>query len=427
MAKTTTSITTTVSALVSARYSCVMTHPYYADELYALTPVELEGSALEEMRKAGIYISIDQGYRLYLDTETFAKRTVKDAATDLIHEINHNLRRHSQRSKSLCAALSMSTEEVAANHRALNICADMEINDDLEAERLPGMDNYVTPQKLKMPSGLSMEEYFQRLPQKSVPTPQGAGQGNCGSSANGQKHPWELPSDDPNFPGLSEAEGEVIQRGTAKKILEASRERGNVPGGLARWAEDKLTVKFDPMKELRSAVRNAVIEITGKTDFSWRKRSRRSPDYGVLPGTVGKIPQITVVIDTSGSMDENALAEALAMVSSVLRSLGQQDGLKIISCDTTVGFAKKVFKTSQIELTGGGGTSMVAGLNAAVKSKPTPHAIILITDGYTDWPREPLAQELIVALAGTCRTSKSDCPSWAKVIDLHQRIVGDEE
>lgn len=63
-------------------------------------------------------------------------------------------------------------------------------------------------------------------------------------------------------------------------------------------------------------IRNAVIEIKGKVNYSWRVASRRgaaTPKI-ILPGLLEPVPDVVCLIDTSGSMSGKALGQAIAIV-----------------------------------------------------------------------------------------------------------------
>jgi cysteine synthase len=49
--------------------------------------------------------------------------------------------------------------------------------------------------------------------------------------------------------------------------------------------------------------------------------------------------------------------------------------------DTAVACAKNVFRPEQIELGSGGGTDMAAMIVAAYEERPSPKAILVVTDG----------------------------------------------
>ena len=99
------------------------------------------------------------------------------------------------------------------------------------------------------------------------------------------------------------------------------------------------------------------------------------------------IPRVTVIADTSGSMEEGDLALALGVIRNVLRSLPDPRGVRVLAGDTAVPCAKNVFRPEQVELGGGGGTDMAALIVAAAEERPAPKAILVVTDGYTGWPK----------------------------------------
>lgn len=224
------------------------------------------------------------------------------------------------------------------------------------------------------------------------------------------------PPEDGN--GVNQAEAELIRRDVARQIIEHSRSRGTVPGHLARWAEEKLRPKVDWRKELASAVRYAVADVSGASDYSYSRPSRRQGQIGngkvVLPSLRRPIPSVAVVVDTSGSMSDRMLNQALAEVSGVLKSMGQREGVTVLSVDSAVNTAKKVFTPRQVQLAGGGGTDMGKGIETAAKLRPTPQVCIVITDGETPWPATPpRGMKVIVVSLG-----KEDGPDWAKIIKV---------
>ena len=79
---------------------------------------------------------------------------------------------------------------------------------------------------------------------------------------------------------------------------------------------------------------------------------------------------MTVIVDTSGSMEQNDLALALGVIGNALRSLPDPRGLRVLAGDTAVACAKNVFRPEQIELSGGGGTDMAAMIVAACEERP---------------------------------------------------------
>ncbi len=254
--------------------------------------------------------------------------------------------------------------------------------------------------------------------QTQTPEP---GAGRCGSCATGQQEPWEdgPPGAVPS-PGTGQAEAELIRRQVARQIVEHNRTCGNVPGHLQRWAEKKLRPRVDWRRELAAAIRAAIADVAGMADYSYRRPSRRQGQVGngkvVLPSLRRPVPEVAVIVDTSGSMSNGLLAKALAEVAGVLRATGQ--GAAVLAVDTTVQAVRRVFDPRQVVLTGGGGTDMGAGLAAASKLKPRPQVAIVLTDGYTPWPKTPPRKMRVVV--GLLDPSGATA-EWARTVKIEEK------
>ena len=181
----------------------------------------------------------------------------------------------------------------------------------------------------------------------------------------------------------------------------------------------KAPPRVDWRKELASAVRHALADTAGASDYSYRRPSRRQGQVGngkvVLPSLRRPVPNVAVVVDTSGSVDDTMLSQALAEVSGILKALGQREGVHVLAVDHAVQSCRRVFRPEQVKLTGGGGTDMGAGLAAAEKLHPRPQVAIVITDGWTPWPEQPpKGMKVVVALTGDGKA-----PEWAKTIKIN--------
>jgi len=86
----------------------------------------------------------------------------------------------------------------------------------------------------------------------------------------------------------------------------------------------------------------------------------------------------------------------------------------VLATDTTVHTCKRVFDTSQVRLVGGGGTAMGVGIAHALKLRPRPQVVVVLTDGYTLWPETPPAARVIVGLIG----DGPEGPPWARTIRI---------
>lgn len=398
----------------AARVRLAQQRPYLAALLYRLTPVAQPGMGT---------MAVDKYARLYFDPD--CKWTVESYANVLYHECCHLLRDHAGRGD----ALGIEQD----NQTAWNVAADAEINDDIIAE---GMNNWpfeiVTPKSLNQKDGLFAEEYYAGMPKQYKAGSGGKGKSNgkpapgagqCGGCA-GNPHEGEEPAPPTagggkdNTPGLSPAEAEAVRHKVASDISEHAKSRGDVPGHLKEWADATLNPKVDWRKVLRSAIRHAVADAQGQVNFTYQRPSRRTVPKVIMPSLRQPVPNIAVIVDTSGSMSNDDLALVLGEVNGVLKQCGQKQGVDAIVCDAAVHSAKRVFKADQITIAGRGGTDMRVGVEAALDRAVRPHAIIILTDGYTPWPEPLTGINVIAALIGKSRCKPEQVPAWIRVVEV---------
>lgn len=391
----------------AARRSLISDYPYLATAVLAMQPVA---------RPRLGTMAVDRWWRVYYDPEIAEKWTVKQIAGVFYHEVEHLLRDHAGR-------LEQFEREMA------NLAADMEINDDLKREgiNLPGTP--VLPSILNFPEGLFAEEYYYMLRgnnqilqenpifHKNSPMP---GAGRCGSCATGIAEPWEEgPPEANNVPGISNTEAELIRRRVAMEVLEHARNTGNIPSHLRRWAEAKLRSGVDWRRELTSAVRRTVSDVAGMCDYSYKRPNRRQSQFGggkiIFPALRQPLPCVAVVVDTSASIYDEMLSQALAEIQKILQST--QARIHVLAVDAEVQKAKSIGNIKQVELRGGGGTDMRKGIEAATRLTPRPEVCIVLTDGYTPWPEKPPAgMKVIIGLLDIGLANR--VPEWARVVKI---------
>jgi predicted metal-dependent peptidase len=366
---------------------------------------------------------VDQNWRLRADPELIAAWTPAQLGSVLIHHVCHLLRTHGERAQ----AAGVGDHEARTWVRA----ADAEINDDLVPAGLDLPGRPVLPEDLGADDGLLAEQYFDGIRGGRRP-PGDAGGGrrgdggvrsgqsevgetaggwlDCGSGADGMPRSGERPG------GLAGWQADLLRRQVAQDVIAHAKRAGTVPAGLLRWAEEILHPKVDWRRLLAAELRRAVAQVAGAVDYSYRRPSRRSAVAGdvVLPALRRPVPEIAVVCDTSGSMTEDLLAMVLAEVEGLLRALGLARQVRVLACDSAVAPAQRVTSARQVQLIGGGGTNMGAGIAAAVALRPRPAVTVVLTDGYTPWPgRAPKGTRVVVGLLGA---GAPDAPPWARAV-----------
>ncbi len=235
------------------------------------------------------------------------------------------------------------------------------------------------------------QQAYERLLEKlGMPNPEQGG-ADGGSAADGIRRPWELEGDDPRHPGLSEAQLEQLRRQVAVQLARMAKEKGDLPAGFQRLVEEYLEPRVDWRRELQAHLRHALQQQAGYMDQSYARPSRRDhPDF-LFPGWVSPQPEVVAVIDTSGSMTDGELAQVLGELDGLMREVAPE--LRYLAVDAAVHAGERVRRVEEIALYGGGGTNMKTGIAAALELKPPANVILVLTDGYTDWPAHDPAEE----------------------------------
>ena len=388
--------------LQAARLWIAANRPYYSKAVFSCPVIPAAAPAR---------VGIDERWRIYANSEFLESLTVERAAVELIHVLNHALRDHAQRARN--------TSVGAMTAPAWNAAADCEINDDLCEDDLIEDDDWLFPETLGMDEFMPAEHYYRHLLDNGVPVQVHL---ECGSGCHSHHVDHELDAD---TEALSDFDRTLLKRTVASAITDHQKARGagSVPGGLARWAQQTLHPKVNWRQQFASALRSSVHHKTGTADYTWQRPSRRQqPQDPVLrPAMTRPVPSITVVVDTSGSMSEYELDQAVTEISAIIATVVPGDSVRVLSVDADVHTDQHIYNTNQIRLEGAGGTNMAAGIEAAADTNPD--AIVVITDGFTPWPptRPPGARCVIAALTDDHCIER--VPHWIQAIDMSEHFV----
>ena len=382
----------------AARLWAAVRFPYLASALFASPVLAAPGLGS---------IAVDRSWRLYMDPALVDNWSADEIGSVLIHHVGHLLRDHGGRAQQLGIDEASEMAWVAA--------ADAEINDDLVDADLSFPVEPIVPFALECEPGGFAEEYFRRIRDKKDFCP-----GECGSGAHGRARSWEVNAD--GIPQISRANAHLLRCKVASEIRRCGGNLpGSVPGGWQRWADELLEPKVDWRRALAAQVRSGFSSVAGCVDYSYMRPSRRASVTHdvILPALRKPLPTVAVVIDTSRSMSADLLATVVAELEGILRGAGlDRDRVHVLSCDAQVHTVQRVSSARQVELLGGGGTNMGAGIHSALALRPPPSLIVVLTDGYTPWPpRAPKRARVVVGLVGT---GDWPVPEWAKLVRIEE-------
>jgi predicted metal-dependent peptidase len=439
--------------VAAARLWATQQQPYLASALLASPVLAAPGLGT---------VTIDERWRLHADPEVVERWAAQELGTVLIHHVGHVLREHAGRAAAAGVAPATAERWVRA--------ADAEINDDLvEAGLLPpGADDL--PSSFGAEDGRLAEEYFDHLGRMDEQDEQtccstgpaggdadpdddggdGDGDGDgggrdddgdrgrdddggrddgaaeagprheCGSGAHGQPRPWEAQAGDAAPPGLPPGAADLLRRAVAHDVAaHAATHPGTVPGGWLRWAQQLLEPKVDWRRALAAEVRRGRGLAQGRVDYSYRRPGRRQaalPDV-VLPSLHQPVPEVAVIVDTSGSMGTAELTSALSEVEGVLQATAGRGRLRVLAVDADVHATTRVRRAAEVRLAGGGGTDLRVGLAAVAELRPRVSLVVVVTDGFTPWPDQPPpgAHVVVALINGDAAPAP---PAWARAVTV---------
>jgi predicted metal-dependent peptidase len=367
--------------IAAARTRVVRTLPYFSQPVLALRPFALPGLGT---------FGVDRESRMAFDPDVALAWGVVYSATAVAHEALHILLDHHGRRKG-------------REPGKWNLACDCECNRILidAGFRFPPKMKPVTSDALDLPERLSAEEYYDLIPDDKAQATAANGSAfpGCGSACGegaGNTQGWEEKAKELSggLEGQSAADQRTMRRSTAEAVQAAiSSGRGNVPLGLRVWSEMQLERPVVPWtRVLAASVRSAIASRSGADDFTRSRVSRRSTsrlgEMPILPALRSPKPEVSVVLDFSGSMAGTPVRRAVSEAVGVVQALGLP--VRVYAVDAAVQAEAIVTTAKDVEKInrGGGGTDMVVGIAAADRPRhgTRPDVIVLITDGLTPWP-----------------------------------------
>ncbi|MFF7749216.1 VWA-like domain-containing protein [Streptomyces sp. NPDC007971] len=399
--------------LFTARLHAARARPYLATALFALHPVESRQVPT---------MGVDRHWRCYVSAAFVDRTAVQDLAAVWVHEVSHLLRDHHGRSDRVARERGLAG---LGDRLRMNIAADLEINDDAFGHGLVRPEGAVHPGQLGLPTGLLMEDYLRRF--GHGPITERLAWLDCGSGADGLERGWELGPEGAH--GLSDQERDAVRFRVAQGIIGRP---GDAPQGWRRWAEEVFHPPQPWRELLGAALRSAACGAGSGDDYSYGRPARRSAGVrgAILPGLRRRPPRVCVVVDTSGSVSDAELGSALLEVAAISRAVGgRRDLVTVVSCDAAAQSVLPLCRAEGIELTGGGGTDLRTGFARALRTRPGPDVVVVLTDGQTPWPATRPACRTVVGLFPRHRSDDSRSednpnyrpdtpPEWARVVTI---------
>ncbi len=218
----------------------------------------------------------------------------------------------------------------------------------------------------------------------------------------------------PQPPPLSSTERDTLavqwqQRlaGAAQQAMQA----GKLGGRLARLVDHLLQPQL-PWRMLLARYLTSIV----RDDYSYMRPSRREGN-AILPSLRSHHLELTVVLDTSGSVTETELNEFLAEVNAIKGQM--QARITLHTCDTELAADGPWLIEAWEELKlphafpGGGGTSFLPSFTWAERQDRQPDLFVYFTDAQGEFPAHEPAFPVLWLVKG-----RSPVP-WGQRVQLN--------
>ena len=267
--------------------------------------------------------------------------------------------------------------------RIANISADYVVNGiikDIDGKVAGGVERIVelpdNAYQDDMFSNWSMREVFNHLMKNPPPEGNGGGEGG-----DGDVHDFE------NCKDLTHEEAKAMSEVIDKALREGGILAGRMGATVPRAIADLLEPKIDWIEVLREFVTSAT---RGSDETTWRRMNKRylANDMYVAGYEAETMGEVTIAIDTSGSIGSAELTEFASELASIC-GVCCPERVRILWWDTQV-HGEQIFETDYADIAtllkplGGGGTNVSCVSEYITKHKLNSECVIVFTDGYLE-------------------------------------------
>jgi predicted metal-dependent peptidase len=214
---------------------------------------------------------------------------------------------------------------------------------------------------------------------------------------NGNGDKKDKAHEDPNGKPMTSNELNRLKDEWKRRIVEAetiARQMGKMPSELERLFGKIIDSKINWKALLYRYITQEI-----PCDSTYARPSRRSESVGFyMPYTVKENIDITVAIDSSGSITEDDMTDFMSEVIAIAKSFASIK-MTVIVCDAEIHSTHEVsngFSASDIKLSGGCGTNFKPVFSWIMENKPSTKLLIYLTDGYGDFPSSETVKTLWV-------------------------------
>ena len=196
--------------------------------------------------------------------------------------------------------------------------------------------------------------------------------------------------------------------GAAQQAMQA----GKLGGAMARMVDHLLQPRL-PWRMLLARYMTAV----ARDDYSFMRPSNRREGDAILPSLRSTQAELTVTLDTSGSISDNEMQEFISEINAIKGQVRAR--LSVLACDAEINqqcpWRFEPWEEVKLpeHMAGGGGTDFRPPFEFVDKQDHQPDLMVYFTDAEGEFPKNPPPYPVIWLVKG-----KNPVP-WGQRIQLN--------
>jgi predicted metal-dependent peptidase len=215
-------------------------------------------------------------------------------------------------------------------------------------------------------------------------------------------------------PPLSPDEAETLNIQWQQRMAGAAQQAmqvGKLDGAMARMVDHLLQPQL-PWRLLLARYMTAL----ARDDFSYMRPSRREGEF-ILPSLRSNQLELVVALDTSGSIQDQEMAEFLAEINALKGQMRAR--VTLLACDSVIAEeAPWIYESWEefklpAKITGGGGTSFEPVFEWVDRERLNPDLLVYFTDAEGAFPAHAPSYSVIWLVKGKEKTP------WGQRIQLN--------
>lgn len=331
---------------------------------------------------------VDARGNIYVNPDFLSELNVDKAIFMLAHEVMHMVWRHALR-------------EGNRDHVVWNIACDAVVNNLLKKQHIGKfIDGCVDMPKY---ADWGVEDVYEDLIKESKNEGKGSSDGT--GTYDPSKDVLRDDVDGSSASEMTESEKRAEEAKVKAEIAAAAttaKMRGTLSNSMARAIGMAMETPV-PWYELLEKF----MVSKGGVEQSWRRPNKRFSHVAYLPSysPLATMGEIVIGIDTSGSIEEDTLAEFTYHVNRILE-LVRPARVHVVFCDSCACRADTYepddFPLQFEDVPGGGGTDMREIFRWIDDEEISPEAVVILTDGWTPYPDEEEYPTLWAITPGDC-------------------------